>query len=270
MPKYQYTKTALKEAIAGKLQRHFGREVADASKACALVVRDALTEHMIETQNEVEKYGERQVHYLCMEFLVGRSLRNNAYNLGILPAMTEALKEMGYEMADIFEEEADPGLGNGGLGRLAACYMDGMASIGVRGTGYSIRYEHGIFKQKIIDGWQMEFPDDWLTMGDVWLVPREDEAVEVKFGGEAHGWDDNGVFNFEGGCYAKVINLDKDAEPDIYNAIKRNALLENVTLDESQVSPQLRYDRFLPGRLRQGPGGRHHGRGHLQGPLSCR
>ena len=89
------------------------REVADASKeqvyeACALVVRDALTEHMIETQNEVEKYGERQVHYLCMEFLVGRSLRNNAYNLGILPELTEALKDMGYEMADIFEEEAIP------------------------------------------------------------------------------------------------------------------------------------------------------------------
>ena len=106
MSKNQYTKTALKEAIAGKLQRHFGREVADASKeqvyeACALVVRDALTEHMIETQNEVEKYGERQVHYLCMEFLVGRSLRNNAYNLGILPALTEALKDMGLSLIHI-------------------------------------------------------------------------------------------------------------------------------------------------------------------------
>ena len=161
MPKTQYTKTALKEAIAGKLQRHFACEVEDATKdqvyeACALVVRDALTEHMIETQNEVEQDGERQVHYLCMEFLVGRSLRNNAYNLGMLDALTAALKDMGFEMADIFEEEADPGLGNGGLGRLAACYMDGMATDGVRGTGYSILYEHGIFKQKIVDGWQQE------------------------------------------------------------------------------------------------------------------
>ena len=172
MPKNHYTKTALKEAIAGKLQRHFGREIEDASKeqvyeACALVVRDALTEHMIETQNEVEKYGERQVHYLCMEFLVGRSLRNNAYNLGILPALTEALKDMGYEMADIFEQEADPGLGNGGLGRLAACYMDCMATTGVRGTGYYIRYEHGIFKKKIENGQQVELPDSWLASGDV-------------------------------------------------------------------------------------------------------
>ena len=149
MPKNHYTKTALKEAIAGKLQRHFGREIEDASKeqvyeACALVVRDALTEHMIETQNEVEKYGERQVHYLCMEFLVGRSLRNNAYNLGILPALTEALKDMGYEMADIFEQEADPGLGNGGLGRLAACFLDSAATHDIPLDGYGLRYKFEI------------------------------------------------------------------------------------------------------------------------------
>ena len=172
MAKTQYTKAALKEAIAGKLQRHFACEVKDAKKdqiyeACALVIRDALTEHMIETQNEVERDGDRQVHYLCMEFLVGRSLRNNAYNLGMLDALTAALKDMGFEMADIFEQEADPGLGNGGLGRLAACYMDGMATTGVRGTGYSIRYEHGIFKQKIEDGKQVELPDSWLASGDV-------------------------------------------------------------------------------------------------------
>ena len=163
MPKTQYTKTALKEAIAGKLQRHFACEVEDATKdqvyeACALVVRDALTEHMIETQNEVEQDGERQVHYLCMEFLVGRSLRNNAYNLGMLDALTAALKDMGFEMADIFEEEADPGLGNGGLGRLAACYMDGMATDGVRGTGYSIRYEYGTNNIARLRLWKAQSP----------------------------------------------------------------------------------------------------------------
>ena len=113
MAKTQYTKAALKEAITGKLQRHFACEVKDAKKdqiyeACALVIRDALTEHMIETQNEVERDGDRQVHYLCMEFLVGRSLRNNAYNLGMLDELTAALKDMGFEMADIFEQEADP------------------------------------------------------------------------------------------------------------------------------------------------------------------
>ena len=216
MPKNHYTKTALKEAIAGKLQRHFGREIEDASKeqvyeACALVVRDALTEHMIETQNEVEKYGERQVHYLCMEFLVGRSLRNNAYNLGILPALTEALKDMGYEMADIFEQEADPGLGNGGLGRLAACYMDGMATTGVRGTGYSIRYEHGIFKQKIENGQQVELPDSWLASGDVWHIPAMDDTREVKIGGtvDTH-FDENGKLIVEYKDYTPVLAVPYD------------------------------------------------------------
>ena len=169
MPKTQYTKTALKEAIAGKLQRHFACEVEDATKdqvyeACALVVRDALTEHMIETQNEVEQDGERQVHYLCMEFLVGRSLRNNAYNLGMLDALTAALKDMGFEMADIFEEEADPGLGNGGLGRLAACFLDSLATLGYPAYGCGIRYHYGMFKQKIENGYQIEGPDEWASL----------------------------------------------------------------------------------------------------------
>ena len=216
MPKTQYTKTALKEAIAGKLQRHFACEVEDATKdqvyeACALVVRDALTEHMIETQNEVEQDGERQVHYLCMEFLVGRSLRNNAYNLGMLDALTAALKDMGFEMADIFEEEADPGLGNGGLGRLAACYMDGMATDGVRGTGYSIRYEHGIFKQKIVEGQQVELPDSWLSTGEVWQIPAMDETREVKIGGTVDTYfDDNGKLVVNYHDYTPVLAVPYD------------------------------------------------------------
>ena len=216
MAKTQYTKAALKEAIAGKLQRHFACEVKDAKKdqiyeACALVIRDALTEHMIETQNEVERDGDRQVHYLCMEFLVGRSLRNNAYNLGMLDALTAALKDMGFEMADIFEQEADPGLGNGGLGRLAACYMDGMATTGVRGTGYSIRYEHGIFKQKIEDGKQVELPDSWLASGDVWQIPAMDETREVKIGGtiDTH-FDENGKLIVDYHDYTPVLAVPYD------------------------------------------------------------
>lgn len=103
------------------------------------------------------------------------------------------MKDMGFEMADIFEEEADPGLGNGGLGRLAACYMDGMATDGVRGTGYSIRYEHGIFKQKIVEGQQVELPDSWLSTGEVWQIPAMDETREVKIGGTVDTYfDDNG------------------------------------------------------------------------------
>ena len=115
---------------------------------------------------------------------------------------------MGFEMADIFEQEADPGLGNGGLGRLAACYMDGIATTGVRGTGYSIRYEHGIFKQKIEDGKQVELPDSLLASGDVWQIPAMDETREVKIGGtiDTH-FDENGKLVVDYHDYTPVLAL---------------------------------------------------------------
>ena len=147
---------------------------------------------------------------MSMEFLVGTSLRNNLYNLGLEELFTQALDKCGIDIHDLYEMEPDAGLGNGGLGRLASCYMDSATTLGIPCTGYSIRYEFGIFKQKIIDGWQMEFPDDWLTMGDVWLVPREDEAVEVKFGGQAHGWDDNGKYRVAHVNYQSVMAVPND------------------------------------------------------------
>ena len=136
----------------------------------------------------------KQVYYMSMEFLVGTSLRNNLYNLGLEDVFTKALDKCGLDIHDLYEMEPDAGLGNGGLGRLASCYMDSAASLDLPMTGYSIRYEFGIFRQKIVDGWQVEFPDDWLNMGDVWLVPHEGEAVEVRFGGSVHGWEDNGKY----------------------------------------------------------------------------
>lgn len=210
MPKNN-TKNAIKQAIEGKLQRHFSRELHEASEdqiyqACALVIRDLLTERMVETQNQVEEHNERQVHYLCMEFLVGRSLRNNAYNLDMLMTMREALQDFGIEIEDLFEQEADPGLGNGGLGRLAACYMDAMATIGVRATGYSIRFEQGIFKQKIVDGQQVELPDSWLTSGDVWHIPATDDVREVRIGGKVESyWADNGQLVVQHKDYTPIL-----------------------------------------------------------------
>lgn len=210
MPK-TYTKHTMKQAIEGKLRRHFSREPEEASEeqiyeACALVIRDALTDYMIDTQNQIEQNKERQVHYLCMEFLVGRSLRNNAYNLGLLDPMRAALADMNVEISDLFEQEADPGLGNGGLGRLAACYMDGMATTGVRSTGYSIRYEHGIFKQKIVEGEQVELPDSWLETGAVWQIPAMDDVQEVRIGGSVHThWDDAGQLVVEHTDYTPVL-----------------------------------------------------------------
>lgn len=210
MPKI-YTKETMKQAIEGKLERHFSRTVKEASEeqiyeACSLVIREALTERMIVAQQAVEKNEERQVHYLCMEFLVGRSLRNNAYNLNMIEPMAEALKDYDIELADVFEKEDDPGLGNGGLGRLAACYMDGMATTGLRATGYSIRYQHGIFKQKIIDGYQVELPDSWLKSGDVWHIPAMDDVREVRIGGRIDTtWDENGNMIVSHNDYTPVL-----------------------------------------------------------------
>ena len=128
----------------------------------------------------------KEIYYLCMEFLMGRSLKNNLYNLDLTDTFKKALESFDVSLDKLYEKEPDAGLGNGGLGRLAACYLDGLATNGFQSMGYSIRYEAGIFKQKLVDGWQTELPDFWLPGGDVWLVPRDERSVEVKF----EGWVD--------------------------------------------------------------------------------
>jgi len=183
--------------IESKLRRHFGCELAEASreelfKACSLVMRDRLAARYVETENRIEENRERQVHYLSLEFLMGRSFLNNAYNLGMLEVMRDTLREIGVDFPDFLETEPDAGLGNGGLGRLAACYLDAMATLGLAATGYSIRYEHGLFKQRIVEGQQIELPDSWLDIGDVWLIPRMDEVQEVRFGGSVDETWENG------------------------------------------------------------------------------
>ena len=142
-------------------------------KACAMVLRDIMSGHQIETSNHVWEAQGRQVHYLSLEFLMGRSLEKNAYNLGLLDTLTQALEDLGFSAADLFETEPDAGLGNGGLGRLAACYLDSMTTLEIPATGYSICYELGIFKQKIIDGKQVELADNWLGLGDAWLIAQD-------------------------------------------------------------------------------------------------
>ena len=164
---HNYTKTELTNLITGKLRRNFGRDVDEATvpqmfKACAMVLRDIMSAHELETEDRVKDSHARQVHYLSLEFLMGRSLMKNAYNLGVLEPLTQAIESLGFSAADLFEAEPDAGLGNGGLGRLAACYLDSMTTLEIPATGYSICYELGIFKQKIVDGQQVELPDNWL------------------------------------------------------------------------------------------------------------
>lgn len=163
-------------------------------RALSKVIREMLHEKRNQFINQVKNKNQKQVYYICMEFLVGKSLRNNLYNLNLEAAVSKALKEYDVTLEELYAIEKDPGLGNGGLGRLAACLMDSLATQDYPAMGYSIKYEFGLFKQKIIDGWQTELPDDWLTTSDVWLVPKTEERVVVKFDGNIkEEWTSNGL-----------------------------------------------------------------------------
>ncbi len=188
-----------KKKVENYLEVNFGVDISNANKrqvyeAVLGATNQILAEKRYKFNKKVEEKQAKQIYYMSMEFLVGTSLRNNLWNLGIEEDVREFLLDNGYEADELYELEPDAGLGNGGLGRLASCYMDSLTTLGYPATGFSIRYEFGIFKQVIVDGWQMEFPDDWIDMGGNWLIPRNDEAVEVKFFGEIHeNWTDNGL-----------------------------------------------------------------------------
>ncbi len=218
------------DLIIGKLQRNFGRDVEDATsqqmfQACAMVIRDIISARQLETSNKIQEDHARQVHYLSMEFLMGRSLRKNAYNLGLEKTLTEAVEALGFSAADLFEEEPDAGLGNGGLGRLAACYLDAATTLELPFTGYSICYELGIFKQKIIDGKQEELPDNWLDKGGSWLITHMDEAEEVRFGGVIKDvWYPDGSHGIEHKGYTSVLAVPRDMEIAGYGTKHANVL----------------------------------------------
>ena len=135
-----------------------------------MTIKDILTEKRGEYRKTVNAVGAKRVYYMCMEFLLGRSLKTNICNLGLSDQYKTALSELGFELETLYECEPDAGLGNGGLGRLAACFMDSLSSLDYPATGFSICYEYGIFRQKLVDGWQTELPDFWLPGGEVWLT----------------------------------------------------------------------------------------------------
>ncbi len=181
-------KQAIAEELTSKLSRYFAVSPEEATKeqvykATVLTVRDILAQKSKTFTTEVKEKQLKRVYYLCMEFLVGRSLKNNLCNLGLDRAYGDVLKSMGFDLEEIYEQEADPGLGNGGLGRLASCFMDALSSMDYPARGFSLCYEYGLFKQRIVDGEQLEFPDVWLPSGESWLVPRQDKTVVVRFGG---------------------------------------------------------------------------------------
>lgn len=190
-------KAEFKAKLLTKLSQTFGITPSEATeeqfyKAVALVCKEIMTSEAFTFIETLKKSPDQKVvHYMCMEFLLGRSLKNNLYNLNLTDTVNEILSEFDMNVDKLYECEPDAGLGNGGLGRLAACYLDALANGGYASLGYSLLYECGIFKQKLIDGWQTELPDYWLPGGSVWLTPREEEKVSVRFGGEIESeWSD--------------------------------------------------------------------------------
>ena len=218
-----------REALEAMCNRTFGCSLSEATekqayKTVCSYIREELADRNRAFQREVREQERKQVYYMSMEFLVGTSLRNNLYNMGILKEVDGILSDLGFSLERLCAMEPDAGLGNGGLGRLASCYMDSLTGLEYPATGFSIRYEFGIFKQKIVDGWQMEFPDDWLDMGDVWLKTREDDAVEVRLGGETQEWMDNGKFRVAHVGYQKVMAVPHDLYISGYGTDKVNKL----------------------------------------------
>ena len=177
-----------KNLVVKKLSHNFGVTPKEATyyhlyNAIVLIVKEMVLAKRKDFTDAAAAQGQKQVYYLCMEFLMGRSLKNALFNLGIESIVKEALLELNLDIYKVYSREMDAGLGNGGLGRLAACFLDSLASQNYSAVGYSLKYEYGIFKQKLVDGWQTELPDFWLSTGEAWLQPHPERAVKVLFGG---------------------------------------------------------------------------------------
>ena len=211
----KYTKREFEKLLKDKLMSECNVTLDAASadqiyRCLAMITRQIMSDRQKQYQSKVLGEGKKQVYYLCMEFLMGRSLRTSLFNLGLNEVAESVLADADVKIDTIYEQEPDAGLGNGGLGRLAACYLDGMATDGIPGTGYSILYEYGIFKQKIVDGWQQERADNWLPGGQVWLKSHPDQAVEVRFDGEIHENWDHGFHYIQHTNYNSVMAIPSD------------------------------------------------------------
>ena len=201
MNDYFSSKENFKRAYKDEISHSFGRNFEEAhpeEKYVALgkMITDYVNENWRETKNAVKEQRAKQLYYFSMEFLLGRLMTNNLMNLGVYDVVRDGLEELGINIHDVEMMEQDPGLGNGGLGRLAACFLDSLASLNLPGNGNCIRYHYGLFRQEIVNCQQVEKPDCWLKLGNVWEVWKPYHAVRVKFGGQLNAYmDNNGKFH---------------------------------------------------------------------------
>ena len=211
----KYTKREFEKLLKDKLMSECNVTLDMASadqiyRCLAMITRQIMSDRQKQFQSKVLGEGKKQVYYLCMEFLMGRSLKMSLFNLGLNEVAESVLADADVKIDTIYEQEPDAGLGNGGLGRLAACYLDGMATDCIPGTGYSILYEYGIFKQKIVDGWQQETADNWLPGGQVWIKSHPDQAQEIRFDGQAIETWEGGFHHVKYENYNSVIAVPND------------------------------------------------------------
>lgn len=243
----RYTKEGLKEEIVNVLDVKYGISPELASdrqlyEALAYIITRELSDKRHKYTTKVHSEGKKQVYYISMEFLMGRSLKTNLYNLGMVKAAQGALKDLGTNLESIYEQEPDAGLGNGGLGRLAACYLDGLATDGYPATGYSILYEYGIFRQKLENGWQDELPDNWLPGGKCWLVEHSESQIEIHFDGVLKEYWDNQYHYVNLENYTTVI-----AEPyDMYVSGYDSDAVSKLRLWKA-ISPSFDMNKFNSG-----------------------
>ncbi len=211
VPETEITEKPIKERIIDKVRSQFALPIDEASQeqvyeAVGLCVRDDIMDAWISGRTSTQRSGAKCLVYLSAEFLIGRLLSNNLINIGKYEQYKQALTELGFDMTEIEECESDPALGNGGLGRLAACFMDSLTTLGLPAMGYGIRYEHGFFRQEIKDGCQVEIPDTWVLNGGVWEAERNDRTFEVRFGGTVEeSWSSDGNLRVEYHDYQSVI-----------------------------------------------------------------
>ncbi len=229
MPATKFDKESIKNAIVGKIQRYNGLTIEEASKAqiyraVAVTVRDQIMQKVVTSRELRKRQKGKRLYYLSVEFLMGRAMYCNMLNLLSTKEYKEALSELGIDIKDILQEEPEPGLGNGGLGRLAACFMDSLSSLNLPAMGCTIRYEYGLFRQKIVDGQQVEMPDSWLDNGNVWETAVMEDACEVHFGGYVEEREVDGVKRYIPRDYYTVEAVPYDMPVVGYDAVAVNPL----------------------------------------------
>ena len=243
------TTNEVQELILDKLARYFAITPERANedqiyKAVALVVRDLLLQKKQENNARIAEGKYKRVYYLCMEFLIGRSLKNNLFNLGLTDQFDKCLKKMNFSLDDIFERESDAGLGNGGLGRLASCFMDSLATLNYPAMGFTIRYQYGLFRQRIVDNQQVELPDMWLPSGEVWMMPRSDKRFTVNLGGRVEEYVQDGKMRVR---YVDGTSVDALANDVMISGYGDNAGVSVLRLWSATSSTQFDMRSFSQG-----------------------